>query len=298
VSAGRVWVVGSVNADLIVRTERLPGRGETVAGSGVAHGLGGKGANQAVAAARMGAEVHFVGAVGDDAEAAQLAATLAAEGIDLAHLARVPGPSGLAVVLVERSGENSIVVVAGANARVAVDLRAAGVGVGDVVVAQGELPPTVTVEALAAARDLGATTVWNPAPVSPTDRRHVGLADVLVVNETELALLSGSDDVDAGIAALAADLDGDVVATLGPDGVVARVDGRRLQVPVRSVEVVDTTGAGDCFVGVLAASLAAGGSLGEAIRLAVVASSIAVGRPGAAPSMPTAAEVASATSPS
>jgi ribokinase len=215
----------------------------------------------------------------------------------------VAASTGLAVVLVEASGENSIVVAAGANAQVAPDPARLALRSGDVLVAQGEVPLDVTVAALAAGRAAGATTVWNPAPANVADRAHLDLADVLVVNETELAVLAqGTDDrlevdrldVDRAVFDLARRSGGDVVATLGRDGVVALVGGEHLAVPARAVHVVDTTGAGDCFVGALAASLARGDDLRAAIELAVVASSLAVQRPGAAGSMPTSAEVASA----
>lgn len=291
-----VWVFGSANDDLIVRTATLPRPGETVAGIDARHGLGGKGANQATAAARVGVPTHFVGSVGDDPAGSRLRAALGEDGIELGGLATTAEPTGLAVVLVDDAGENSIVVLSGANGAVT-DAAAErlAVGPGDVVVVQGELPWAASRAALLRCRERGATSVWNPAPASVEIVGDLGLADVLVVNEIELATLSGTEVIDDGLVALKAAGADQVIATLGPDGVVGIVeDGRVLRLPARQVEVVDTTGAGDCFVGVMAARLAVGDPLGVAVRWAIAASSLAIQKPGAGPSMPRAAEIASA----
>ena len=283
-----VWVVGSVNVDLVARVASLPRPGETVRGTSLDHGLGGKGANQAVAAARIGAAVRFVGAVGSDGSGSGLRLALAEAGVDVERLATVDGPTGTALVVVDSHGENSIVVIGGANDRVTAtrfDPRR-----GDLVLTQGELPLAVTVAALTVARSAGATTVWNPAPADPEAFEHLALADVLIVNETELEVFGGSIEVllERGSRA--------VVETLGGDGVLLAQGSDRHTIPARRVEVVDTTGAGDCFVGALAARFAAGDALDEAVAFGNVAASISVQRQGAAASMPTWAEVASVRS--
>lgn len=290
-----VWVFGSLNDDLIVRTTTLPRPGETVTGIDVTHGLGGKGANQAVAAARLGVPTHFVGAVGEDSAGERLAALLAGDGVELSALEVFQGHSGMAVVIVDAAGENSIVVIPGANGSVtAAAAESLTFGPGDVLVVQGELPWPATRAALQRCRDLGATSVWNPAPASSEIVDDLGLADILIVNEIELETLSGTAVIDDGLLALVGSGARQAIATLGPHGVVGIVEGGRVvRLPAREVEVVDTTGAGDCFVGVLAARLAAGDPIGVALRWAVAASSLVIQRLGAAPSMPSGPEVAS-----
>ncbi len=288
----RVWVVGSINVDTVLGVEHLPRPGETVSGS-IAVGLGGKGANQAIAAARAGAEVAFVGAVGDDAGADLAVDHLGAAGVDVSRVSRLRGPTGSAYVMVDRAGENSIVVVAGANAWVAPGaVESMSAAPGDVVVVQGELPSEVSLAALAGARRQGAVALWNPAPADPSLASSVADADVLVVNAGELADLSGCDEVDAGIAALVGRGVRTIVATLGAAGVVASDGGRRIRLDAAPAAAVDTTGAGDCFVGVLAARLAASDDLHRALRCAVVAAAISVTRAGASASMPSWAEIA------
>ena len=279
----RVWVVGSINLDLVVRVDRLPRPGETITAAGIEQGLGGKGANQAVAAARLGAAVSMLGAVGDDDAGERLLAMLAAEGVDTADIATVAGATGTAIVAVDAHGENAIVVVPGANAEVVGRLDRCERG--DVVVAQGEIPLSATTAALAAGRGRGATTIWNPAPATPAARDQLALADVVVVNETELEILTGSIAAmrDLGVA--------NVIVTLGARGVRADLAGVHVELAARPVHVVDTTGAGDCFVGALAARLALGSPLSAAIETANLAASLAVGRRGASASMPRAADL-------
>jgi ribokinase len=288
---GRVWVVGSINVDTVLRVDHLPGPGETTTGL-MTTGLGGKGANQAVAAARAGAEVYFGGAVGEDAAAEGALATLAAEGINLDHVVTVGGPTGSAFVMVDRSGENSIVVVAGANGLI----DGATIGplpyrAGDVVVVQGEVPVAVSHAVIAPARAAGALVVWNPAPADRSVTGVLDAVDVVVVNRGELATLVGDGSVADGVAELHRLGAGAAIATLGPDGVVAWAGGEIVTMPAVPVEVVDTTGAGDCFVGVLSAGLAAGEPLTRAMGRAVAAAAIAVGRPGASAAMPTQDEI-------
>jgi ribokinase len=312
--SGRVVVVGSVNVDLVVVAPRLPGPGETVTGGDVARHHGGKGGNQAVAAARLGAPVAFVGAVGDDDFGAAARAALAGEGIDVTHLAAVGRPTGVALIVVDARAENLIAVAPGANASptaasVAAALGALGVGPGDVVLASCEVPPDAVAAALALARAAGATAVLNPAPADGLDAATIALADVLTPNEAELALLAGSAaagpahgpagpgaaDVEAHARRLLAGGPGGraVVVTLGAAGaVVVPAAGPAIPVPASRVAPVDTTGAGDTFNGVLAVGLAAGLPLAAAARRAVAAAGLSTTRQGARSGMPTLAELA------
>ncbi|QYG91932.1 ribokinase [Iamia sp. SCSIO 61187] len=294
---GRVVVVGSINDDLVVVAGRLPGPGETVAGTSVSHSSGGKGANQAVAAARAGAPTLMVGGVGRDEAGDRLRAGLRDAGVDTAGVRVVDGPTGVAIVTVA-GGENTIVVVAGANARLDPhQVEAVAVAPGDVVVAQLETPTEATVAAFGRARSAGAVTVLNPAPAAPVPGALLDLVDHLVVNEHEVELVLGvaaADLVaDRGDARqrLRAACRATVHLTLGADGQLVLGPDMAIAVPGRAVEVVDSTGAGDCFTGSLAAGLAAGVPLEAAVRRAGAAASLSVTRPGAAPSMPTAAEV-------
>jgi ribokinase len=203
---GRVVVVGSVNVDLVVVAPRLPGPGETVTGGDVARHHGGKGGNQAVAAARLGARVAFVGAVGEDDFGAAARAALAAEGVDVTHLAAAGRPTGVALIVVDAGAENLIAVAPGANASptaasVTAALAALSVGPGDVVLACREIPADAVRAALAGARAAGAVAVLNPAPADGLDAATIALADVLTPNQAELALLAAARSAAAGPAA-------------------------------------------------------------------------------------------------
>ncbi|MEL7974596.1 ribokinase [Isoptericola sp. F-RaC21] len=307
-AAPSVVVVGSANADLLARTEVHPAPGETVLGRDLSVLPGGKGANQAVAAALLGARVAFVGAVGDDEFADAATSGLRAAGVDLERLAVVPGGTGVAVVTVAADGENSIVVVPGANGTVdaaAVGRHADLLAAAGVVVLQGEIPRD-GVEA--AARLAGGRLVVNLAPVIAVDPAVLRRADPLVVNEHEahgaLGLLDpggsvgadvGDEDVVSRLRALGVP---SVVLTRGPLG--ALVAGREgagepadvpsgadvVVVPAPRVDAVDTTGAGDAFVGALAAELARGSGLVDAARVAVRVGAFAVRGSGAQPSYP------------
>jgi ribokinase len=296
--AGRVVVVGSANLDLVVEVERRPAPGETVLGTRHRRFSGGKGANQAVAAARVGAEVTLVACVGDDPAGGELLAELAGAGVDTASVRRVPEVgTGTAFVTLTPDGENSIIVSPGANAALAagvVDAAAPAIAAATVVCAQLEVPLDGVRRALELARRARARTVLTPAPAVPEARELIPLADVLVPNLGEARALAGDPqspprDVARRLLGLGA---GAVVLTLGARGVViATADGER-EVPARAVpEVVDTTGAGDTLAGVLAAALAGGAALADAVRLAVDAAGISVTRAGAQASMPTLAEL-------
>ncbi|GAB3181920.1 ribokinase [Nesterenkonia halophila] len=305
--SGRIVVVGSTNADLIVRTQRHPCPGETLLGEDLDTLPGGKGANQAVAAARLGAAVQFVGAVGRDAFAAVARDGLRAAGVDVSALAEVEGPTGTAIITVDAAGENSIVVVPGANGAVdaaRVEQACETVAAADVVVLQGEIPAAGSE---AAARACTGRLMLNLAPVIAVDSAVLRRADPLVVNEHEAARAAEMlGAVDEAASSVAADAEPDavergvverllaagvpsVVLTVGPRGAWIGVGSAEpTRVPAPAVDAVDTTGAGDAFVGALAAGLVRGEALADAARRAVQVGAFAVGRRGAQPSYPAA----------
>jgi ribokinase len=304
VSGGRVIVVGSVNVDLVVSVPRLPGPGETVTGGDVARHHGGKGGNQAVAAARLGAAVAFVGAVGRDDFGAAARSALAAEGIDVDHLAAVERPTGVALIVVDEDAENLIAVAPGANHALTpgfVDdaLHALQIGPGDVMLVCREIPPDAVSSALTTGR-AGAIGLLNPAPADGLDEATIALADVITPNESELRLITGSAEAEAGARSLLGGeaRDRAVVVTRGGAGVViVRAAEPAISVPAVTVKPVDTTGAGDAFNGALAAGLASGLSLVDAARRAVRAAGISTTRRGARDGMPRAAELEAFASP-
>ena len=308
----RVIVVGSVNVDLVATVTRLPAPGETVTGGTFARHPGGKGGNQATAAARLGAAVTFVGAVGDDPLAAEARASLASEGVDVAELATVDAPTGVALILVGAGGENLIAVASGANARitpgaVTAALERIGTRSADVVAVGNEIPSDAVLAALESARRRGATTILNPAPASGIEADHLARTDVLVPNRVELAGLAGNDARDGRSGTdddtvlegartlLASDAGGvreAVIVTLGKRGaVVVRRDAEPLWIDAPPTNAVDTVGAGDTFVGALAAGLADGGTLEDAARSAVFAASLSTMKRGARGGMPSASDL-------
>jgi len=298
--SGRVIVVGSVNVDLVVSAERLPGPGETVIGGRFARHHGGKGGNQAVAAARLGADTAFVGAVGGDTFGSEARAALEADGVDVGGLLTIASAStGVALIVVDASGENSIAVAGGANAALSsVQVRAAlkrlALTSADVVLVGHEIRTGATHEALRLGRIAGATTILNPAPAAGLDGPTLDLADILTPNEGELEALAGPGGT---IVARARRLLGRepgrraVLVSLGAQGALL-VTGRRSQaIHARPVAATDTVGAGDTLNGALAAGLSAGATLQEAAQRAIVAASLAVQRAGAREGMPTVAEL-------
>lgn len=297
----RVFAVGSINVDLVCRAPRQPRPGETLFGTEFATHPGGKGANQAVAAARSGAETWMVGRVGADGFGREQRAYLDAQGVRVDLVRESEGiATGVGLIVVSDDGENSIVVVSGANAEVAEpDLPPDGFRASDVVCCPFEIPLETIAAALARAREAGARTVLNPAPAREADRALLALADVLIVNETELAFFASTPELDAsdvdavfaGIDRLRIDDGQWVVATLGAAGLVARGPTGDVVCAGHRVDAVDTTGAGDTFVGALAARLARGESFDGALAFANRAASICVERPGAGPSIPTEDEV-------
>ena len=300
--SGRVIVVGSVNVDLVVRSARLPAPGETVTGGSFEQHPGGKGGNQAVAAARLGAPVHMLGAVGSDSFGLEAQAALVAAGVDTTSLVTDPrAATGIALILVDAAGENVISVASGANVAFgpeALERELDGLGslAGDVVLVSNELAPATVVAALRATRAAGARTIYNPAPADGIDVGWLEFVDILTPNRGELRMLAGSDP-GADLAATARSLAvrEAVIVTLGREGaLVVPRDAPAWSVPALPVEAVDTTGAGDAFNGALAAALAAGRPLDEAVRRAVAAGGLATTRPGAREGMPTNAELEAA----
>lgn len=279
-----VVVLGSINMDLVTSTPRRPAPGETVLGSGFATVPGGKGANQAIAAARSGARVRFLGALGDDAFADELRATLREAGVDTALVRRVEGPSGVASIVVDGSGENSIIVVAGANGHVTElsEAELAAIAAADILLCQLEIPLDTVVTAARHAAAAGTVVVLNPSPVAPLPAGLWADVDVAIVNSLEYERYSAEL---AGVA--------HVVRTLGADGATYRgADGTELSVAGRTVDAVDTTGAGDAFTGALAATWTSGPH--TALTWANAAGALATTVLGASASIPDRARIAAA----
>lgn len=284
---GRVIVVGSINVDLVVRVATLPGRGQTVVGStDVATHHGGKGGNQAVAAARTGAQVFMVGTVGSDAAGDTAKEALRKDGVDVSHVTHSARATGAALIVVDDAGDNQIAVAAGANAALSAEMvreAMAGLEVGpeDVVLVSCEIPAAAVAAVLEEARDVGALSVLNPAPAKAVSDDVARLAAVLTPNETELR--------DEWLTRPT----GTVVVTRGEAGAsLHERGGADVRIRAPAVTAVDATGAGDTFNGVLCAFLAEGVVVREAVERAVAAASLSTTRPGAREGMPTAAELA------
>ncbi len=298
-------VVGSINVDLVVHADALPRPGETVAGSRFERFFGGKGANQAVAAARAGAKVGFAGAVGDDAFGTEARADLAAEGIDIAAVRTLPGvATGIAAIVVDAKGENQIALAAGANALVdeaSAEAALARLKTGGFVALSFEVPDAPLAAAARLAAKAGARVVASPAPVRKLTDDILAARPLLVLNGDEAATLvdlhylemstAGAADSHARAAgaalALSALCGAPVVVTIGADGAIVTDGTTVTHVPGRRVTVVDTTGAGDTLAGVLAAGLAQGLKLDVAAARAVAAAALSVGAAGARTGMPT-----------
>ena len=287
-----VVVFGSINPDLVTRVPRLPSPGETLIGSGFASYPGGKGANQALAAARAGAVVRMYGAVGRDAAAASALALLRAGNVDVAGVRAVDAPTGCATVLVDDAGENVIVVVPGANERGDPDaIPDAVLAPGAVLLLQHEVPPSANAALVARAARAGTRIVLNAAPARPLNRELLAMIATLIVNESEAAALAAlfgwPAEAGAFAAAAAAAIDGlEVVVTRGAAGAISVRGHDRIHVAAPNVEVIDTTGAGDAFVGAFAAALDAGDDRPKALSIAIAAGSLACTMHGAQPSLP------------
>ena len=289
---GKIVVVGSFNTDLVTYLARLPRPGETVHGRDFAVGPGGKGSKLAVAAARLGGQVTFLGRVGRDSFGDNALALWAGEGIDTRYIARDEAhATGVATIFVEDSGENVIVVALGSNLHLNpadIDAARPAIAEADVLVVQLEIPVETALYALKVAREAGVTTILNPAPAVPLSDADLLLADYITPNETELAILLGGAGEPEALLKRAGQT---VVLTMGSAGARwVRADAQG-QVPIFPVEVVDTTGAGDSFNGALAVGLAEGMALDAALRFANATAALCVSRAGASASMPHRAEV-------
>lgn len=276
-----VCVVGSANLDLVATAPRLPAPGETVSGTSYSEHPGGKGLNQAVAAARAGATCTFAAALGDDAAATTLTAVLDGEGIDTSLVQRVQAtPTGRAVITVDAAAENTIVVVPGANgAIVAAPLPAARV-----VLAQLEIPLGVVTDAFGQARRSGSVTILNPAPADEVPDETLGLCRIVIPNQHERALLGGAERLfELGVEM--------VITTMGAEGVEVITTAGRTTYPAFAITPVDSTGAGDAFCGAFSALLASGAAVDDAVRFASAAGALATTAEGAVPSLPTRAAI-------
>jgi len=290
-----IAVVGSTNIDMVTYSDQIPERGETVTGKDFAIGFGGKGANQAVIAALLGAKTYLVGAVGNDVFGESAIKNFTDRGVSIDYLATVAGSSGVAPIWVDGDGDNRIIVVPGANARVTIEqVENAINSISDlkVVIGQFEIPVEVTTAAFAAARKLGITTILNPAPYREIPAELLALTDWLIPNNHEFQDLHPQHldpTVEGVIAEYAANQKINLVVTLGEDGVVI-ADGTITKVAAQKVKPVDTTGAGDCFVGTFAFGLANGMSPIAAATLGCQTAGLSVTRLGAQSSYPSAAE--------
>ncbi len=295
--AARIVVVGSFNADLVSYMQRMPRPGETVHGDSFMTGAGGKGSNQAVAAARLGADVTFIGRLGNDVFANLAYEIWDAEGVNSDYVVQDEDTAtGVAPIFVDSAGENMIVVVLGANSRVQssdIDGARGRIAAADVLLVQLEINTDMVTYALQVAKQVGVTTILNPAPAAPIPRETIQLADYLTPNETELESLSGGavSDVAAAARSLMTRAEQTVVVTMGARGaqVVARDQTDTL--PSFTVDALDTTGAGDAFNAALAVGLAEGKSLAGSVRFANATAALCVTKAGAAGSAPYRAEV-------
>lgn len=295
----RICVVGSSNLDLIFRTARLPRPGETLAGQSFQLGFGGKGANQAVMAARLGAQVTMVSRVGSDVFGEQTIHNYQQHGIDTSQVrSDAEQPTGTAAIVVEDSGQNCILLVSGANATLSPeDVRAAAgiIGQCGILLCQLEVPMETTLEAFRVARAAGVRTLLNPAPAAALSEELLRLTDLCIPNETEAEMLTGQRVTSPEEARTAAEMlrqrgAGAVVITLGAQGVVI-VDESWEHLPATPVRAVDASGAGDAFIGALAVSLLEGLPLRQAAQRAQQAAALSVTRPGTQASFPTRSEI-------
>jgi ribokinase len=289
--APRIVVAGSANMDLVGLAPRLPRPGETVLGDEFVMMAGGKGANQAIAAARAGGDTVFLGAIGSDAFGVNLNARLNGAGVDMQHVRTSYGPSGVAVIMVDREGENSILVAPGANNTFVglTEAEQAAIAAGDVLLCQQEIPVATVVAAARAAREGGTRMILNAAPARELPDELLADIDLLVVNEVEALMVAGGDTIDVP---KLLSMVPRVVLTLGGAGSrYADREGRDETVPAFHVEVTDTTAAGDAFTGALAVAWGEGRDLVEAVRWANAAGAACVRRVGASNALPTRDEI-------
>ena len=292
-----ILVIGSLNADLVVRAPHFPAPGETISGGDLATIPGGKGANQAVAAARQGVRVSMLGRVGRDNFGDFLLDNLRANQVDTTLVQRDDAATGTAIIVVDANGQNSIVLSPGANGQVKpADVDPASLPHPKLVLLQLEIPLESVIHAAAAARGLGARVLLNPAPARPLPDELIAQTDFLIPNETELSLLTDQPVTDTASAESAAQTllakgVQTVIVTLGANGALVVTPEKTTHVPPFHVDVVDTTAAGDAFIGGFAASLLHGLSLGEAVRHGNACGALAATKFGAQPSLPTAEDV-------
>lgn len=295
-----VLVVGSFMMDLVVRTKRMPKEGETVVGEEFGRAPGGKGANQAVAAARLGANVTMVGRVGNDLFGKDQIESLNASGVDTRYIIMDDeAPTGVGSITLDSSGNNRIIIVPGANMRVTpadVDKARPAFEAADIVLLQLEIPDEANQRALEIARQLGKPVIFNPAPAHSLDDSVLRMATVLTPNETETEILTGMpastpEEAEKAARSLLARGVENVVLTLGDKGALLVREDQKQAVPARKVNVVDTTAAGDAFNGALAVAIARGDGWSDALAFANAVAALAVTKFGAQPSMPTKAEV-------
>lgn len=298
-----IYVFGSINLDLVGTMDQLPHPGETVLGDRFMQAPGGKGANQALAAKRAGAEVRLCGAVGDDLYANQALAELKQAGVELGALAVRGDATGIALILVQADGENMIAVLPGANGELVPDDAASmltDIGPDDILLCQQEVPAPSVVAALRFAHNQGAKTILNIAPVSADTPQLAELADIIIANETEFAGLTGSrvveDQLESALAAYARHNGKIIIMTLGEQGAMAADGVEIVRAPSLKVEAIDAVGAGDTFCGYLAQALTEGKPLSVALTFASAAGALACTRRGAQPAIPTRSEVDQALS--
>lgn len=288
----KIVIVGSTMIDLVAYTDRVPGPGETLVGERFAMGFGGKGANQAVMASLLGADVAMINCLGDDVYGDMTLENFASFGIDTTHVHRVSGASGVAPIWVEPDGTNRIIIVPGANHALTADQAADAVrslSAVSLVVGQLEIPQGVTTAGFSAAREAGAITILNPAPAAQLDDDLLAASTWVIPNEIEFAMLAGvtSTDDDAFLA-FADEAGVRLLVTLGEDGVALVTGaGEVVRIGVRARDAIDTTGAGDAFVGAFAYGLAAGMDELDAIALGIACAADSVTRPGTQTSFPT-----------
>jgi len=290
-----IVVVGSLNMDLVVRTPRHPQIGETILGSGFQTFPGGKGANQAVAAARLGGRVRMIGRVGADAFGEALVAAASQDGVDTSWIRRDPqAPSGVALITVDDAGRNTIVVASGANMRLTPEDVSAAESAFDgagVLLIQLESPLPAVERAVQLARERGVHVVLNPAPAQPLAASFLSQVDTLIPNQNELELLSGVAGTQAAVERLSALGVGDLIVTLGEEGVYVVAGEQQTTIPAYPVDAVDTTAAGDAFLGAYAVALTEGMPALQAAAWSNAAAAISVTRRGAQPSLPTRVEL-------
>jgi ribokinase len=288
-----ILVIGSINIDLVVRAPRFPKPGETIRGGDLLTAAGGKGANQAVAAARQGASVAMLGRVGSDNSGDQLLAGLKADGVDTRLMLRGETPTGTAMIVVDDQGQNTIIVAPGANDAVTpADVVPDALADVRLVLFQLEIPVETVLHAARIAKQQGVMVILNPAPARQIPDELIRLADYLLPNETELNLLTGKpvQDVQSAEAAARALIEKGartVIVTLGANGALLVTSDRAVHVPAFQVNVVDTTAAGDAFIGGFAAALLSGADLEQAVRYGNASGALATTKFGAQPSLPT-----------